>query len=64
MRTHKASTTLSDTEAYRLDGMCRKLGVTRSEFIRQVVLIAIGAPELRATIKEAMRAHLRSDSDV
>ena len=62
MRTHKSSTTLSDTEAYRLDGMCQKLGVTRSEFIRQLVLIAIGAPELRATIKEAMRAHLRSDT--
>jgi len=62
MRPHKASTTLSDTEAYRLDGMCRKLGVTRSEFIRQLVLIAIGAPELQATIREAMRAHLRSDT--
>lgn len=62
MRPHKASTTLSDTEAYRLDGMCRKLGVTRSEFMRQLVLIAIGAPELRATIREAMKAHLRSDT--
>ena len=58
IREHRVGTTLSSTERYMLDSMCARLGANRSEFLRELVLIAVGASELRPQIKQAMRATL------
>jgi len=61
-RRNRVSTTLSDVELYHLERMADRLRATRSDLLRELVLIATGAPELRPSIKEAMKAHLhRSD---
>ena len=61
-RPHRVSTTLSQVALYHLERMADRLSTTRAALLRELVLIATGAPELRPMIKEAMKAHLtRSD---
>lgn len=61
-RNQRIHTTVTEYELRRLELMADELDATRSDFLRQLILIAIGSRDLRANIKEAMQAHLRSDT--
>jgi len=63
-RPKRVTTTLSRSELRHLDRLVAGLDTTRSDLVRELILIAIGAPALRQSIREAMTATLhptRSD---
>ena len=43
-RPHRVSTTLSQVELYHLERMADRLSTTRADLLRELVLIATGAP--------------------
>ena len=57
-RRHRIHTTVTEDELRKLEEMADDLDATRSDFLRQLILIAIGARDLRANIKAAMRDNL------
>jgi ABC-type iron transport system FetAB permease component len=57
-RPKRVTTTLSRLELRRLDRLAASLDATRSDLLRELVLIATGAPALRPSIREAMTATL------
>tara|TARA_B100001250_G_scaffold396925_1_gene403445 strand:+ start:330 stop:527 length:198 start_codon:yes stop_codon:yes gene_type:complete len=58
-RCRRIHTTLTEDELDALEVMADDLDATRSDFLRQLILIAIGARNLRENIEQAMRANLR-----
>ena len=63
MKTRKATTSITPVEMHRLDCLCKKLGVTRTALLRELILIVTGASELRSPTKTALQAMLqRSDT--
>jgi|TARA_R110002020_G_scaffold386791_3_gene597540 hypothetical protein len=57
-RPKRVTTTLSRLELRRLDRLADSLDATRSDLVRELILIATGAPALRPSIRGAMKATL------
>lgn len=59
-RKHRIHTTITEGELRKLEEMADNLDATRSDFLRQLILIAIGARGLRGRIRSAMRDNLKT----
>ena len=61
-RTSRLSTTLTEGELEQFVMLADQLDATKSDLLRQLVLIVIGAPELQPAVKEELSKTLLGGS--